>query len=96
MFPGVRGEELGNGNELREYNRENNKSPRIFHLKDIKTADKGEEKEKTKECERERTHGHLHPIIWREEINRASFLFRMIVMSYNNAAFFLPCSLLLM
>ena len=31
---------------MKGYNRENNKSPRIFHLKDAKIADKGEEKEK--------------------------------------------------
>lgn len=46
IFSGVRGEEVGNGNELRECNRENNKIPLIVHLKNIKIADKEEEKEK--------------------------------------------------
>lgn len=46
MFSGVRGEEVRAGNELREYNRENNKSPKFLHLKDIKIVDTGEKKEK--------------------------------------------------
>lgn len=46
MFSAISGEEVGDGNELRGYNRENNKSPRIFHMKGIKIAGKGEKKEK--------------------------------------------------
>lgn len=45
-FSGVRGEEVGDGNELRGYNRENNKSPKFLHLKDIKIVDTGEKKGK--------------------------------------------------
>lgn len=46
MFSGVRGEEVGDGNELRGYNKRNNKNPKFLHLKDIKIADT--EKEKVK------------------------------------------------
>lgn len=44
MLSGVRWDEVGDSNELRRYNKGNNESPRILHLKDIKVSDKGVEK----------------------------------------------------